>query len=51
MLHPGFAAIANSIAKKSGISKDRANAILASKTRNASSSAKKKNPRLNKVKG
>lgn len=51
MLHPGFAAIANSIAKKSGVSKDRAGAILASSSRNASAKAKKKNSRLNKVKG
>ncbi len=48
--HPGFQAVADSIAKKSGVSKERASAMLASKTRNASASAKKKNPRLKRVK-
>lgn len=49
--HPGFKAVQNKIAKKEGISKKRAGAILASATRKASPSAKKKNPRLKKVKG
>ena len=48
--HPGFQAVAAKIAKKAGVSMDRAKAILASKTRNASAAAKAKNPRLNKVK-
>lgn len=48
--HPGFKAVQNNIAKKEGISKKRAGAILASSTRNASAKAKEKNPRLNKVK-
>ncbi len=48
--HPGFKSVAKSIASKQGISIDRANAILASSTRDASASAKKKNPRLKKVK-
>ena len=48
--HPGFKAVQNMIAKKSGVSTERAGAILASKTRNASSAAKKANPRLKRVK-
>lgn len=51
MLHPGFKAVQKSIAAKSGVSEKRAGAILASRTREASASAKKKNPRLNRVKG
>jgi hypothetical protein len=46
----GFANVAKSIAKKEGLSKGSAAAILASATRNASSSAKRKNPKLNRVK-
>lgn len=48
--HPGFKSVQNKIAKKEGISKDRAGAILASASRNASAGAKKANPRLKKVK-
>lgn len=48
--HPGFKSVANSIAKKQGISKERASAILAASTRKASPAAKKSNPRLKKVK-
>lgn len=48
--HPGFKAIQSKIAKKQGISKEAAGAILASSTRKASKAAKKKNPRLLKVK-
>jgi hypothetical protein len=48
--HPGFKAVQGSIAKKEGISKDRAGAILAASTRRASPAAKKANPRLRKVK-
>lgn len=48
--HPGFANVQNKIAKKEGISQDRAGAILAASSRNASKSAKKSNPRLKKVK-
>jgi hypothetical protein len=47
--HPGFKAVQAKIAKKYGMK--RAGAILASKTRNASAKAKKKNPRLKRVKG
>jgi hypothetical protein len=49
--HPGFKGAQAQIAKRKGISKERAGAILASATRNASAAAKKKNPRLKKVKG
>lgn len=49
--HPGFKAVAAKIAKKGGFSKERAAAILASKTRGASAAAKRKNPKLKKVKG
>lgn len=49
--HPGFKAVEAKIAASEGVSKARAGAMLASKTRNASPAAKKKNPRLNKVKG
>lgn len=48
--HPGFKAVANSIAKKQGIPLKQANAILASSTRSASASAKKANPHLKRVK-
>lgn len=47
--HPGFKAVQKRIAKKYGMKK--AGAILASKTRHASKAAKKKNPRLKRVKG
>ena len=48
--HPGFKSVASGMAKKQGISKERASAELAASTRNASKSARKKNPRLNRVK-
>jgi len=48
--HPGFKKVQEQIAKKSGISKKRAGAILAARTRKASSAAKRKNPRLKRVK-
>lgn len=48
--HPGFKAVQSSIAKKQGIGKKAAGAILAASSRNASSAAKKANPRLRKVK-
>lgn len=47
----GFKAAANSVAKKEGISKERANAIIAAGARKASPAAKRANPNLNKVKG
>ena len=48
--HPGFKAVAKGIAKKQGIPISRANAILASASRNASSAAKAKNKNLKRVK-
>ena len=49
--HPGFKAVQAQIAKKQGISQDRAGAILAAGARKASPAAKKKNPNLMKVSG
>lgn len=49
--HPGFQAVQASIAKKQGVSKERAGAMLAAGTRKASAKAKKANPRLKRVKG
>jgi hypothetical protein len=46
-----FKKVASKIARKQGISKKRASAILASSTRKASAAAKRKNPKLNRVKG
>lgn len=48
--HPGFKAVQGEI-EKEGYSKEKAGAILASRTRNASASAKKANPNLKRVKG
>jgi len=47
----GFKDVQKKIAKKQGVSMERAGAILASKTREASPEAKRKNPALKKVKG
>lgn len=47
--HPGFNAVAQSIAERSNVSVDEAKAMLASSTRGASAAAKKKNPRLKRV--
>lgn len=49
--HPGFKNVQSSIAKREGISKDRAGAILASASRGASKGAKARNPNLKRVKG
>lgn len=49
--HVGFKAAQAKIAKKQGVSKESAGAILAAGARNASKAAKKANPKLNKVKG
>lgn len=46
-----FKSVQSNIAKKEGISKKAAGAILAKSSRNASPSAKRKNPKLKKVKG
>ena len=48
--HPGFKAVQGKIARKEGVSKKAAGAILASSTRKASAKAKAKNPKLKKVK-
>ena len=48
--HPGFAKVQSSIAKKEGVSKQAAGAILANATRHASPVAKKENSNLKKVK-
>lgn len=47
--HPGFDRVSSRIAQEKNISKDRADAILASSTRRASASARRKNPRLKNV--
>lgn len=49
--HPGFKKAQANIAKKQGISSERAGAILAAGARKASASAVKANPRLKKVSG
>ncbi len=49
--HPGFHAVAESIAAKEDVSLQRASAMLAASSRNASPAAKKANPRLKRVKG
>jgi hypothetical protein len=48
--HPGFKAIQQQISAKQGIPMENAGAILAARSRAASSAAKKSNPRLMKVK-
>lgn len=49
--HPGFKAVQKQIAKKQGVSQERAGAILAAGARKASSKAVKANPRLKNVRG
>lgn len=49
--HPGFKKVASGIARREGVSKGEADAILAASSRRASPAAHKKNPRLGKVKG
>jgi hypothetical protein len=48
--HPGFKSVQAKIARKQGVSKERAGAILAASSRGASAAAKRKNPNLKKVK-
>lgn len=48
--HPGFQAVQSKV-QGEGYSKKVAGAIVASAARNASTGAKKSNPRLKKVKG
>jgi hypothetical protein len=45
-----FKSVQNKIARKEGVSKKAAGAILANSTRNASAAAKRKNPKLRRVK-
>jgi len=47
--HPGFQNVAEDIAKREGISIEAARAILAKKSRTASTKAKLANPALKKV--
>ena len=49
--HPGFKAVQKKISQRSNVSMERAGAILAASTRKASSAAKRKNPRLKRVRG
>jgi hypothetical protein len=49
--HPGFKKVAAKIARKQGVSIKTADKELAASTRRASPAAKKKNPRLKRVKG
>ena len=49
--HPGCKAVEGEIARKGGYSRERAGAILAASSRKASAGAKRKNPRLRRVKG
>lgn len=49
--HPGFKKVAKGIAKKQGISMERASAIVAAGARKASKKAVKANPRLKRVSG
>jgi len=51
MEHMGFKAAAKKIAKKQGVSKKSAGAILAAGARKASPAAVKANPNLKKVSG
>ncbi len=50
MKHPGFKSVQNSISKREHLSEQEVGAILASRTRNASKTAKKRNSNLKKVK-
>lgn len=47
----GFEAAARGVAKRQGVSMERARAIIAAGARKASPAAKKRNPNLRKVKG
>ena len=49
--HPGFKAVQKKIARKSGVSMERAGAILAASSRKASPAAKRRNPHLKRVRG
>ena len=49
--HPGFKAVQAKIAKRQGISMERAGAIVAAGARKASKKAVRANPRLKRVSG
>lgn len=49
--HPGFKNVQASIARREGVSMERAGDILGYASRHASPAAKKANPRLKRVKG
>ena len=49
--HPGFKAVQQRVAKRQGISMERAGAIVAAGARKASKKAVKSNPRLKRVSG
>lgn len=49
--HPGFKAVQQKIAKRQGVSMERAGAIVAAGARKASKKAVKANPRLKRVSG
>jgi hypothetical protein len=46
-----FKSVQKKIARKQGVSLENAGAILAHSSRNASAAAKRKNPKLKRVKG
>lgn len=49
--HPGFSAVSKRIARERGVPIAHARAMLAASTRRASPGAKRRNPRLKRVKG
>jgi len=49
--HMGFKAVQAQVARKEGVSKKAAGAIVAAAARKASPAAKRSNPHLKKVKG
>lgn len=49
--HPGFERVAKGIARRQGVSLERARAMLAAGTRRAGAAARRRNPRLNRVRG
>jgi hypothetical protein len=49
--HPGFKKVASSIARRQGVSAKTAAKELAASTRRASAGAKRRNPRLKRVRG
>lgn len=51
MKHPGFNAVTKRIAAERGVPLAHARAMLAESSRHASPAAKRKNPRLRRVKG